>query len=158
MRWVIDSADAQSIVSTRREIANHITSESRGNADAFMVELITGEILAAEWYRHAGAIAVEVEWQNDNAVLDVYDQGPALDLSQVVDPMDQPADMMLRRFADALQIEHTEQGNHIRIALPARRESGTKSSRRLWEFAAALVGHRSKKVANRHAAPDERIR
>ena len=143
MRWVIDSADAQSIVSTRRAIAHHVANESRGNADAFMVELITGEILNAEWYRHAGAIAVEVAWQNDNAILDVYDQGPELDLSHVADPMDPPADMVLRRFADALQVEHTPQGNHIRIALPARRrESGTRASRRLWELAAALVGLR----------------
>jgi hypothetical protein len=146
MRWVIDSANAESIASTRREIASHIATESRGNADAFMVELITGEILAAEWYRHAGAIAVELEWHGDNAVLDVYDQGPELDLSQVVDPLDIPKDIMLRRFADALQIEHTEQGNHIRVALPARREAGSTTSQRLWEFAATLVGLRSQRI------------
>ena len=145
MRWVIDSGDAASIVSTRRAVASHINAQSHGNADEFMVELITGEILNAEWYRHAGAIAVEVEWQNNKAVLDVYDQGPELDLSHVADPMDPPADLVLRRFADALQVEHTAQGNHIRVALPARRETGTRASRRLWEFASALVGLRRKK-------------
>lgn len=142
MRWVIDSANAESIASTRREIASHIATEAHGNADAFMVELITGEILAAEWYRNAGAIAVELEWHENKAVLDVYDQGPELDLSQVFDPLDIPPDMMLRRFSDALQVEHTEQGNHIRVALPARRESSSVTTQRLMEFAATLVGLR----------------
>lgn len=148
MRWVIDSGDAASIVTTRRAVASHIHEESRGKADDFMVELITGEILSAEWYRHAGAIAVEVEWENDNAILDVYDQGPALDLTEVAaDPFEPPSDIMLRRFANALQIEHSDQGNHIRIALPARRDSGSARSRRLWEIAATLVGIRVEKTA-----------
>ncbi|GAC1657754.1 MAG: hypothetical protein NVS9B12_10010 [Vulcanimicrobiaceae bacterium] len=148
MRWVIDSGDAASIVSTRRAVASHINAESGGHADDFMVELITGEILAAEWYRDAGAIAVEVEWREEGAVLDVYDQGPELDLSAVTDPLEQPRDIMLRRFAGALEIEHTEQGNHIRIQVPARSETGTEKSRRIWEFAATLVGMRAEKRSN----------
>ncbi len=46
MRWVIDSNDAASVVSTRRAVTSQIRVESGGNADEFMVELITGEILA----------------------------------------------------------------------------------------------------------------
>ncbi|MDP9018879.1 MAG: hypothetical protein M3N19_11240 [Candidatus Eremiobacteraeota bacterium] len=149
MRWVIDSGDAASIVTTRREIASHIRKESAGNADEFMVELLTGEILAAEWYRHAGAIAVEVEWQNDNAVLDVWDQGPPLELSLVEDPLEMPTNMVLRRFAKELQIEQTPQGNHIRVTLPARKDGGNSKSSRLWEMAATLVGLRSDKVVKR---------
>ena len=148
MRWIIDSGDAASIVTTRRAVTSHIREESRGKADDFMVELITGEILAAEWYRRAGAIAVEVGWENDNAILDVYDQGPALDLTEeVANPYEPPIDIMLRRFSAALQIERSDQGNHIRIALPARRDPGSTRSRRLWEIAATLVGLRVEKTS-----------
>ena len=90
MRWVIDSATRSRSFPPAAKSPPTSRAESGGNADEFMVELITGEILAAEWYRHAGAIAVEVEWQDDNAILDVYDQGPELDLAKVTDPMDQP--------------------------------------------------------------------
>ncbi len=147
MRWVIDSCDAASIVSTRREVASHIHDESRGDADDFMVELITGEILAAEWYRQAGAVAVEVAWKDDSAILDVYDQGPELDLRLEADPLNQPQDMVLRRFAGELEIERSEQGNHIRIALPARRKMSTKKGRRLLEIAATLVGLRAERAS-----------
>ena len=149
MRWVIDSTDAASIVDTRRAVASHVRAESHGNADDFMVELLTGEILAAEWYRHGGAIAVEVEWENGDAVLDVWDQGPPLDLEQTVNVLDQPVNLVLRKFAAELQIERTPQGNHIRVHLPARRDTGSVKGRRLWEIAATLVGLRSEQIADR---------
>lgn len=137
MRWIVDSADAASLTSTRREIASHIRAESAGNADDFMVELITGEILAAEWYRHAGAIAVEVAWQRGTAVLDVWDQGPELDLSTDLDPLDADVTLLLRRFADELKIENTPQGNHIQVQLPARKAGGATKTRKLLEMAAS---------------------
>lgn len=145
MRWVIDSSDAASVVSTRRAVTSQIKMQSGGNADEFMVELITGEILAAEWYRHAGAIAVEVQWQDDAAILDVYDQGPALDLDDTGDPLEVPSTIMLRRFAGAIQVEHSDQGNHIRITLPTHREIVPEASQQLWEFAALLAGLRAEK-------------
>jgi len=143
------AADAASLASTRREIASHVRSESAGNADDFMVELITGEILAAEWYRHAGAIAIEVEWKRGTAVLEVWDQGPKLDLSNHRDPLDEDATLLLRKFAKELQIENTPQGNHIRVALPAHKAAGPSKSRRLLEIAATLVGLRSNRRAKR---------
>lgn len=149
MRWIVDSADAASLTSTRREIATHIHAESAGAADDFMVELITGEILAAEWYRHAGAIAVEVEWRKGTAVLDVWDQGPELDLSAQHDPFDEDANLVLRQFAKELQIEHTSQGNHIRIELPAHKSGNPAKSRRMWEMAVTMIGMRSQRIARR---------
>lgn len=148
MRWILDSTDAASIAQTRRAVALHVREESHGHSDDFMVELLTGEILAAEWYRRSGAVAIEVNWRNGNAVLDLWDQGPAIDLSDA-DPLDAPSNLVLRQFADELQIEHTEQGNHIQVALPAYKDAPSSKSRRIWEMAATLVGLRSQSVAKR---------
>lgn len=147
MRWVIDGSDAASIVKTRRAVAEYIQAEAGSNSDNFMVELITGEILAAEWYRHSGAIAVEVSWEAGGAVLDLWDQGPEVELNDVVDPLDAPGNLVLRKFANELTVEHTEQGNHIRVALPARKERPASKSRRILEMAATLVGLRSQGAA-----------
>jgi hypothetical protein len=149
MRWVIDSSDAASIVKTRREVAEHVRDETHGRSDDFMVELITGEILAAEWYRHGGAIAVEVSWEHGNAVLELWDQGPEIELGEVPDPLNPPGNLVLRQFARELHVEHTDQGNHIRVALPAHKASGVSASRRIWEMAATLVGLRSQRIAER---------
>lgn len=149
MRWVIDSSDAASIVQTRRAVADHVRDETGGRSDDFMVELITGEILAAEWYRHAGAVALEVSWEHGSAVLDLWDQGPEIDLGEVRDPLDPPANLVLRKFADELHVERTGQGNHIRVTLPAHKASGVTASRRIWEMAATLVGIRSQSISDR---------
>lgn len=143
MRWVIDSSDAASIVKTRRAVAEHVREETRGNADDFMVELITGEILAAEWYRHGGAVAVELNWERGNAVLDLWDQGPEIELGDIADPLDPPGNLVLRKFADELTVEHTAQGNHIRVALPAHK-AGSAAATRFMDFAASLLGLRPK--------------
>ena len=147
MRWVIDGSDAASIAKTRRAVAEYVHHEAAGNSDDFMVELITGEILAAEWYRHSGAVAVEVTWEAGAAVLDLWDQGPEIELSDVVDPLDAPGNLVLRKFANELCVEHTDQGNHIRVALPARNERPASKSRRILEMAATLVGLRSQRAA-----------
>ena len=147
MRWVIDGSDAASIVKTRRAVAEYVHDEAGGNADDFMVELITGEILAAEWYRRSGAIAVEVSWEAGTAMLDLWDQGSEIELHDVADPLDAPGNLVLRKFADELRVEHTEQGNHIRVALPARKGRAASKSRRILEMAAMLVGLRSQGAA-----------
>ncbi|MDQ6929680.1 MAG: hypothetical protein M3126_03305 [Candidatus Eremiobacteraeota bacterium] len=86
-----------------------------------------------------------MQWQDDTAILDVYDQGPALDLDAAADPLEAPSNVMLRRFADAIQVERSDQGNHIRITLPAHRETVPETSQQLWEFAATLAGLRTEK-------------
>ncbi len=149
MRWVIDSADAASLSAARRQVAEYVAATCSGRVDDFMVELMVGELLGAEWYKQAGAIALEVDCIADKVYVDVWDQGPALDLESKRDPLDEPKHILLRRFKNELTIEHTEQGNHIRIALPASSPAGTSQSARIWEMAATMVGIRSGQIEQR---------
>ena len=74
--WSIDSADAFSVARVRRSAIDEVRRLSEPGADLFALEVVLGELLAAETERGHWALAVSVESDLAGPTIHLYAQGP----------------------------------------------------------------------------------
>ncbi|HEY8313845.1 MAG TPA: ATP-binding protein [Candidatus Baltobacteraceae bacterium] len=81
MIWNFDSHDASEALSVRQDFMTALRAQSRARIDVFAAELIFSE-LVGNVVRHApGPIRVSLDFDGDDAVLEVHDEGPGFVLA-----------------------------------------------------------------------------
>ena len=76
MQWSIDSADAYSVASVRRSVIDELQQGAGPAADLFTLEVVLGELLAAEMERGHFSLAVSLESNESGPSSHIYAQGP----------------------------------------------------------------------------------
>ena len=76
MNWSIDSADAFSVARVRRSVIDEVEHHAGERADLFNLEIVLGELLAAEMERGHLSLAVSVERDTTGPSIHIYAQGP----------------------------------------------------------------------------------
>jgi len=143
MRWVLDTTDLRAVAGTRRAIAGEIAPFVPEPHEQFALEVITGEILSAEVANGGRCITIELETALNTVILQVWDQGPPLELGH--NPL---RDALLHSLASYLDIEHLGTGNHIVARLPINLKEDPARSARIWRLASALVSERANQMSD----------
>ncbi len=115
MNWSIDSADAFSVARVRRSAIDAVRGLSADSgADLFALELVLGELLAAETERGHWALAVSVESELAGPTIHLYAQGPP---AIGVDHNEYRRKILLGTRVP-LTVEASAQGTHIALRMP----------------------------------------
>jgi hypothetical protein len=115
MQWSIDSADAFAVARVRRSAIDEVRMLSGTTADLFALELVLGELLAAEMERGHWSLAVSVERDIAGPTIHVYAQGPPA----VGTDGNEYRRAILLGTRVPLTIEASAQGTHIMLRPPA---------------------------------------
>lgn len=137
MQWSIDSADAFSVARVRRSAIEELHRHAGEDADLFNVEIVLGELLAAEMERGHWSLAVSVEPEDSGPSVHIYAQGPPA--IGKVDNEYRRAILLGTRVP--MTIEATSQGTHIALRMPPEaspdaffHSRATETYRRAQEF------------------------
>lgn len=125
--WSIDCADAYSVAKARRSAIAEVRKIAGTGADLFMIEVVLGELLAAEMERGHYALVLDVERDIGGPAVHVYTQGtPSLGTAH-----DEIRGAILHSAPIPMSIEKSAQGTHIclRVPMPHERSANPK----LWE-------------------------
>ena len=114
MQWSIDSADAFAIAQVRRSAIDEVRLLSGEGADLFALEIVLGELLAAEMERGHWSLAVSVERDVAGPTVHIYAQGPPA-IGTVANEYRRA---ILLGTRVPLTIEASSQGTHITLRLP----------------------------------------
>ncbi len=114
MQWSIDSADAYSVANVRRRVIEEVRRLEDGTADLFALEIVLGELLAAEMERGHWSLAVSVERDIAGPTIHVYAQGPP---AIGVDKNEFRRAILLGTRVP-LTIEASSQGTHMVLRMP----------------------------------------
>ena len=114
MQWSIDSADAYSVATVRRRVIEEIRRMEDGGADLFALEIVLGELLAAEMERGHWALAISVESELAGPTVHLYAQGPP---AIGVDHNEYRRAILLGTRVP-LTVEASAQGTHIVLRMP----------------------------------------
>lgn len=115
MNWSIDSADAFSVARVRRSAIDEVRGLADDpGADLFGLELVLGELLAAETERGHWALAVSVESELAGPSIHLYAQGPpAIGIDR-----NEFRRAILLGTRVPLTVEASAQGTHIVLRMP----------------------------------------
>lgn len=113
LRWSIDCADARALSRARREILEELRHANSDAARLFDVEIVLGEMLAAQVERGHIALAVALERRGRSPAIHIYSQGKPLESV----PEDPIRDAILRATRVPMSIESSDQGAHICLRL-----------------------------------------
>jgi len=114
MQWSIDSADAYSVARVRRSVIEEVRAMETGGADLSALEIVLGELLAAEMERGHLSLAVSVERDIAGPSIHLYAQGPpAIGIDK-----NEFRRAILLGTRVPLTIEATSQGTHIALRVP----------------------------------------
>lgn len=124
MEWRFDSRSEVDIRRLRREFVELL--RARGTGDFSAAELVWGE-LVGNAVRHApGRIAVRLDWDDDNPVLTVHDEGESFrpEIRLPADPMSEHGRGLYIVSALALSLGVTDiegDGSQVSVRLPVQR-------------------------------------
>ncbi|HTD34725.1 MAG TPA: SpoIIE family protein phosphatase [Candidatus Elarobacter sp.] len=124
--WTFDSDDALAAHSARSSFVAALAREASDDSDLGAAEVIFGELVGNVVRYAPGPIEIDLEWNEEAAVLHVLDRGGGFDLRSTL-----PDDVMSERGrglfiisvlgsglrADRLPVR----GNHVRVNLPVKR-------------------------------------
>ncbi|GAC1392008.1 MAG: hypothetical protein NVSMB31_09780 [Vulcanimicrobiaceae bacterium] len=145
MQWVLDTRDLRAVAQTRRAIAGEITPYVCDIHEGYAVEVIAGEILAAEVSNGARTVTVQLECSALHVTLEIWDDAPAFELGS--DPL---RDALIANLATTVQVEESAGGHHLTIRLPINRADDDFSrTTRIWQLASALVTERATQMSER---------
>lgn len=113
LRWSIDCADAKALSRTRREIIEELCRSSKDAAKLFDLEIVLGELFAAQAERGHLALAISLERRGRSPSIHIYAQGRPLE--QV--PENPLRAAILRATRVPMSIESSDQGTHICLRL-----------------------------------------
>jgi hypothetical protein len=116
MNWSIDSADAFSVARVRRSAIDEVRGLAADpGADLFALELVLGELLAAETERGHWALAVSVESELAGPTIHLYAQGPpAIGVGR-----NEYRRAILLGTRIPLTVEASAQGTHMVLRMPS---------------------------------------
>jgi hypothetical protein len=128
-RWSIDCADAGALSRARREIIEELRRTSSDAARLFDLEIVLGEMFAAQAERGHIALAVTVERRGRCPAIHIYAQGKPL--ATVPDNPLRAA--ILRRTRVPMSVESTDQGAHICLRLLLAHEQPLRRMKIDWQ-------------------------
>lgn len=114
MQWSIDSADAFAVASVRRSVIKELRALMDEGADLFAIEIVLGELLAAEMERGHWSLAVSVEHDVAGPAVHIYAQGPPA----IGTDHNEYRRAILLGTRVPLTIEASSQGTHIALRPP----------------------------------------
>lgn len=152
MRCTVDTSDRRAIAHVRRAIVEEIGPHIADADDRFAIEVIAGEVLAAELEHGGTNVVVEASAGPTGATLQIWDQSPAMNVDD--DPIRKA---ILAALESIIQIERSQGGTHIVVRLPFREKGRLLHGHRIWQLASALVFERTSALDRRlKSALDER--
>lgn len=113
LRWSIDCADARALSRARREIIAELCRSSDDAAKLFDLEIVLGELFAAQVECGHIALAVTLERRGQSPSLHIYAQGKPLDRL----PENTMRAEILRNIRVPMSVESSDQGAHICLRL-----------------------------------------
>jgi hypothetical protein len=114
MQWSIDSADAYSVASVRRSVIDEVQQGAGPGADLFTLEVVLGELLAAEMERGHYSLAVSLESNESGPSIHIYAQGPPA----IGRDKNEFRRAILLGTRVPLTIEASAQGTHMVLRMP----------------------------------------
>lgn len=118
MQWSIDCADAYSVAKARRAAIAEVRKIAGVSTDLFMIEVVLGELLAAEMERGHYALVLDVERDIGGPAVHVYTQGsPNLGKER-----DEIRNAILQSAPVPMSVEKSAQGTHICLRVPMPHE------------------------------------
>lgn len=118
LRWSIDCADARALSRARREIVEELRRSSTDSATLFDLEIVLGEMFAAQVERGHMALAVTLERRGRSPSIHVYAQGKPLEHV----PDNPLRARILGNTRVPMSLESSDQGSHICLRLLLRHE------------------------------------
>ncbi len=141
MKWAIDSADAFSVARVRRSVIEEMRQLEDGRADLFALEIVLGELLAAEMERGHWALAVSVERDIAGPTIHLYAQGPpAIGVNK-----NEFRRAILLGTRVPLTIEASSQGTHMVLRMPPE-----ASVEALFRSRASRAYNRAQEISRRY--------
>ncbi len=141
VQWSIDSADAYSVASVRRRVIDEVRRLEDGAADLFALEIVLGELLAAEMERGHWSLAVSVERDIAGPTIHVYAQGPpAIGIDK-----NEFRRAILLGTRVPLTIEASSQGTHMVLRVPAE-----ASGEAMFRSRASQAYQRAQEISRRY--------
>ncbi|MBV8246550.1 MAG: hypothetical protein JOZ38_11545 [Candidatus Eremiobacteraeota bacterium] len=122
----------RSLTLARRAVANYVALRSPSPDTVFLVELVTGELLALESRRSGGAIVLEMRWDDADVVLNVWDAHESGE--QMAKRMH-----LLSVLGRNVRISSSKRGKHLSVRFPIAALEDQAENRRAWQAAATLV-------------------
>jgi hypothetical protein len=130
LSWSIDCADASSLSRARHEIIEQLRSTTSDATSIADIEIVLGEMLAAQTERGHLALAITLERRGRSPAIHIYAQGQPL--ANV--PENPLREAILQRMRVPMSVERSEQGAHITLRLllgherPLRKRSAQLSA------------------------------
>jgi len=123
MKWAIDTRDNASVRAIRCEVAAELIGYGPSEQDRVFIKMLADEIITVESANPLGGIAVEVVPTPDGAILECWGQGDPW--YRRVYPL---IDGLLDYLGHEMEIDKSEQGNHVRVHFRFRldKQSGTQ--------------------------------
>lgn len=113
LRWSIDCADAGALSRARREIIEELSRSGGDAGKLFELEIVLGEMFAAQAERGHMALAVMLERRGRSPSIHIYSQGRPLERV----PENAVRSSILRATRVPMTIESSDQGTHICLRL-----------------------------------------
>ena len=113
LRWSIDCSDASTLSRVRREVIQELRRTAGETERLADLELVLGELLAAQAERGHIALAISLERRGRSPAIHIYAQGKPLETV----PENPLRDALLQRTRVPMSIESSEQGAHITLRL-----------------------------------------
>ncbi|HET9393312.1 MAG TPA: hypothetical protein VFO29_07335 [Candidatus Rubrimentiphilum sp.] len=141
MQWSIDSADAYSVASVRRSVIDELQQGAGPAADLFTLEVVLGELLAAEMERGHLALAVSLESNEAGPAVHIYAQGPPA----ISKDNNEFRRAILLNTRVPLTIEASAQGTHMTLRMPPE-----ASADALFRSRSSETYHRAQEISRRY--------
>ncbi len=141
VQWSIDSADAYSVANVRRRVIEEVRQLADAGADLFALEIVLGELLAAETERGHWALAVSVERDIAGPTIHLYAQGaPAIGTDK-----NEFRRAILLGTRVPLMIEASSQGTHMVLRMPPE-----ASGEAMFRSRASQAYNRAQEISRRY--------
>lgn len=141
MQWSIDSADAYSVASVRRSVIDEVQQGAGPAADLFTLEVVLGELLAAEMERGHLSLAVSLENSESGPSVHIYSQGPPA----ISKDKNEFRRAILLGTRVPLTIEASSQGTHMVLRMPPE-----ASADALFRSRSSETYHRAQEISRRY--------
>ncbi len=142
MQWSIDSADAFSVARVRRDVIEEVGHLAGAGADLFSLEIVVGELLAAEMEHGHWSLAVSVERDIAGPTVHIYAQGPPA----IGKDKNEFRRAILLGTRVPLTIEASSQGTHMVLRMPPE-----ASPDALFRSRSSETYHRAQEISRRYS-------
>ncbi len=129
--WQLDARDSFSAQRVKRAVLWHLAGLADKTPEMGAVELIYGELIANVARHTPGLATVTLEWQGDEPVLHVDDQGPPFQLLSKA-PTDDMAESgrgfwLMSNYSTKLSVQRIGEANRVSVGLPVGAGNGSST-------------------------------